>query len=156
MPKVSSVKLPSRSHLHQRIASADFIDCYRVQSNLRPRPAAEIITNFPAWVQVLLNFRGIVTAPFGLLKEGLDDVNKLGPFPVESENPYELIAGFNDKHLNFRIGVISDDGYVYLATWVHPHNTGGKLYLKSIMPFHILIARDALKRVGSCTDSVSQ
>ena len=36
-----------------------------------------------------------------------------------------------------------------LATWVHPHNRAGRLYLKAILPFHILIARDALARVGA-------
>jgi len=156
MPEISSVKLPTRSQLHRRMAPKDFIDCYCVHSNLPPRPAAEIITNFPTWVQALLNFRGVVTAPFGLSKEGPDAIDKLGPFPVESENEYELIAGFNDKHLNFRVSVISDDDCVYLATWVNPHNIGGRLYLQAIMPFHILIVRDALKRVHNSAELVRQ
>ncbi|MEM7636150.1 MAG: DUF2867 domain-containing protein, partial [Pseudomonadota bacterium] len=70
-------------------------------------------------------------------------------FPVETETARELIAGFNDKHLNFRVSVLSQDGRVFLATWVHPHNIGGRLYLKTILPFHILIARNALARVGA-------
>ncbi|MCG8696347.1 MAG: DUF2867 domain-containing protein [Minwuiales bacterium] len=36
---------------------------------------------------------------------------------------------------------------VFLATRVHPHNIAGRLYLRTILPFHILIARDALARV---------
>jgi len=71
----------------------------------------------------------------------------LGVFPVEIENSHELIAGFNDKHLDFRVSVISQDGQVFLATWVHPNNIGGQIYLKVILPFHILIARNALARV---------
>ena len=72
----------------------------------------------------------------------------MGPFPVESETETELIAGFNDKHLDFRVSVRSEGGLVSLATWVHPHNIGGRIYLAAIMPFHILIARDALARVA--------
>lgn len=43
------------------------------------------------------------------------------------------------------------DGRVYLAMWVHPHNIGGRLYLRLIMPFHVAISRDALTRVGAAT-----
>lgn len=145
--KVRLVELPKQSALHRRIESADFIDCYCVSSCLTPRKAAEIITSFPSWANMLLRLRGFVTAPFGLSNDGPDAEDKLGAFPVESETDYELIAGFNDRHLNFRVSVISNDGCVYLATWVHPHNIGGKLYLRAIMPFHIIIARNALKRV---------
>ncbi|MEM1300886.1 MAG: DUF2867 domain-containing protein, partial [Pseudomonadota bacterium] len=87
--------------------------------------------------------------------------NKLGLFPVEIETGDEIIAGFNDKHLDFRVSIMARDGGVYLATWVHTHNFGGRLYLATIMPFHILIARNALARVASTgmglrpTDSVA-
>lgn len=147
MSKVTLVDLPEKSQLHKRKAPTDFIDCYCVASKLGPRQAAEIITSFPAWAEMLVRLRGILTAPFGLSNDGPDAADKLGAFPVESENDYELIAGFDDKHQDFRVSVISDNNHVYLATWAHPHNLGGKLYLRAIMPFHIVIARDALKRV---------
>ena len=88
-----------------------------------------------------------MTAPFGLSNDGPSAPDKIGAFPVELETEHEIIAGFNDKHLDFRVAVLSLSNHVYLATWVHPHNIGGKLYLKAIMPFHILIARNALARV---------
>ena len=98
---------------------------------------------------MLLQIRRLVTAPFGLSSDGPDAEDKVGVFPVESETECELVAGFDDKHLNFRVSVMSLDGRVYLGTWVHPHNLGGRLYLRAIMPFHILIARNALSRVAS-------
>lgn len=52
------------------------------------------------------------------------------------------------SHLNFRVSVVSRNETVYLATWVHPHNIGGRVYLRCILPIHIVIARDALKRVA--------
>ena len=149
MSKVASTELPARSLLKERIASKDFLDCYSVTSSLAPRRAAEIITEFPEWAGFLLGIRRIVTAPFGLLADGPEAEDKLGPFPVEFENDHELIAGFDDKHLDFRVSVISQSGKVYLATWVHPHNIGGKIYLATIMPFHILISRNALGRVAA-------
>jgi len=147
MSNVQLVELPGHSQLHQRIEPSDFIDCYCVESNLTPRDAAAVITSFPAWAQMLMRIRGVLTAPFGLSNDGPEAEDKIGAFPVELENDHELIAGFNDKHLEFRVCVMAYEGCVYLATWVHTHNIYGRLYLRTIMPFHILIARNALERV---------
>ncbi|MEL7213404.1 MAG: DUF2867 domain-containing protein [Pseudomonadota bacterium] len=148
---VRSAALPSDSVLWSRVTSQDFLDCFAVRAVTTPRIAAEIITEFPKWARGLLQIRGIIVAPFGLSQDGPEAVDKVGPFPVESETDHELIAGFNDKHLDFRVSVIAKEGCVSLATWVHVHNLGGRLYLNAIMPFHILIARDALRRVAVAT-----
>ena len=144
---VTKCELPPRSALHQRRSGTDFLDCYCVSAVATPRRASLIITNFPGWAGFLLKIRRLVTAPFGLSNDGPDALDKVGPFPVESETDQELIAGFDDKHLEFRVSVLSFDGRVYLATWVHPHNIAGHAYLATILPFHVLIARDALARV---------
>ncbi|MEM9104776.1 MAG: DUF2867 domain-containing protein [Pseudomonadota bacterium] len=145
---VTATALPANSVLHERIGKADFLDCYRVDAMMSPRRAAEIITEFPAWVRLLVVLRNALTAPFGLSRNGPPAKDKIGFFPVESETTSELIAGFNDRHLDFRISVLSEKGQVFLATWVHPHNVGGRLYLKTILPFHVLISRNALARVA--------
>ena len=144
---VAATDLPAESRLHVRVAPGDFLDCYVVSSDLSPRAAADIITEFPGWARWLMHVRRILTAPFGLMNDGPVAKDKVGIFPVESEDDRELIAGFNDRHLNFRVSVVSRDGQVFLATWVHPHNLGGRLYLRTILPFHIMIARNALARV---------
>ncbi len=144
---VFETNLPEESALHARVAPGDFLDCYKVQCTVSPRRAAEVITNFPEWARFLLSIRRLITTPFGLSNDGPPADDKIGPFPVEWETDRELIAGFDDRHLDFRISVLSQDRHVYLATWVHTHNLGGRLYLRAIMPFHILIARNALKRV---------
>ncbi len=147
--KVLTTNLPAESVLNTRVSPTDFLDCYTVNSFLPVRRAAEIITSFPRWVRALLFLRKVLTAPFGLSNDGPHAADKIGPFPVEIETPNELVAGFDDKHLDFRVSVISQDGRVFLATWVHPHNFGGSIYLNCILPFHILIARDALNRVAA-------
>lgn len=149
MAKVSTVDLPATSMLYARIAPKDFVDCYSVGSSMDPRRAAEIITDFPGWAQFLLSIRKVVTAPFGLSNDGPVASDKVGVFPVETETNTEIVAGFNDKHLNFRVSVISEGGRVYLGTWVRTHNIGGQIYLAAIMPFHIAISRNALARVAA-------
>ncbi|CAN0604163.1 unnamed protein product, partial [Ectocarpus sp. 12 AP-2014] len=122
LSKVTATQLPAESDLHARKSAKDFLDCYSVASDLSPREAADVITAFPGWARFLLLIRRIVTAPFGLSNDGPEAVDKVGIFPVESDTPRELIAGFDDRHLEFRVSVMSQEGRVYLATWVHPHN----------------------------------
>lgn len=149
MNKVIKTELPQDSLLRHRIQPSDFVDCYSVPSNLSPRQATNIVTDFPDWARLLVKIRNSVVSKFGLSSDGPEASDKVGFFPVESENDHELIAGFDDKHLDFRVSVISQNGRVFLSTWVHPHNIGGKIYLKTILPFHILIVRNALVRVQS-------
>lgn len=147
-PTVTKTELPAPSRLHARVGPGDFLDCYATRSDLSASAAAEIITAFPGWAQGLVVLRNVMMAPFGLMKDGPETADKVGFFPVEYRSARELIAGFDDKHLDFRVSVFSDAGQVSLATWVHPHNIGGRLYLKAILPFHILIVRNALARVA--------
>lgn len=154
MHLVETSQLPAESALHGFVEKGDFLDCFSTYSDLGARDAAEIITKFPAWVQMLLVLRGALTAPFGLSQEGPEAADKIGPFPVEQSSDTEVIAGFDDRHLNFKVSVTAINGRVSLATWVHPHNIGGKIYLAAIMPFHILVARNALARVANASPAV--
>ncbi len=145
---VNKVELPASSRLNDFINADDFLDCYAVESSLSPRDAAEIALSFPWWVRCLMTLRNILVKPFGLTTEADDAREKLGIFPLDSETENELIAGFNDKHLEFRLSVLSHEGRIHLATWVKTHNLGGRLYLAAVMPFHIVIIRSALNRVA--------
>jgi len=145
---VTATPLPDSSDLHPRIGPNDFLDCYCVESDMAPREAAEIITIFPGWAQALSVLRNVLVKPIGLKTEAPTDTDCVGIFPVESQSDTEVIAGFDDSHLNFRVSVLSQGGKLFLATWVHRNNLFGRMYLATIMPFHILIARDALVRVA--------
>ena len=145
---VRAIPLPAGSRLAAYFGQGDFLDCYAAPAWIEPRRAAEIVVSFPGWARMLLAVRRLLTAPFGLSNDGPEAVDKLGPFPVEIETEDEIVAGFDDRHLNFRVSVMSRDGRVSLATWVRPHNLAGRAYLAAIMPFHILIARDAVARVS--------
>jgi hypothetical protein len=76
----------------------------------------------------------------------------IGIFPILSETPDRLIAGFNDSHLDFRVVVdVAASGTtrnVTATTLVLTHNWLGRTYLAIIMPFHRLIVPALLRQVA--------
>ena len=145
------------------LAGAQFADAFRVtvaDTSLDARGAAErIFSRNPRWVQSLLDLRNAIVAPFGLKTSGADGVSTqgmtqgmIGLFPVLSETPERLIAGFNDHHLDFRVVVdvapAKAGQQVTATTLVLTHNLLGRTYLAIILPFHRLIARTLLRQVA--------
>lgn len=137
--------LPPASSLWILHRPGDFLDCYSVSSTLSPREAATRGLALPGWAAALFRLRNALFRPFGL-KTGEPD---RPIFPIYLETHDEIILGTDDKHLNFRIGVIRQDGRLYMSTWVHPHNLWGRAYLRLLMPFHILISRGAVARMAT-------
>jgi hypothetical protein len=142
------------------LAGAQFADAFRVTvsgAKLDARAAAErIFSRMPRWVEMLLDLRNAIVTPFGLKTSAEDEAKAggmVGMFPVLSETPGQLIAGFNDHHLDFRVVVDvapldgSRDQKVTATTLVLTHNRLGRIYLAAIMPFHRLITRSMLGQV---------
>ena len=140
------------------LAGAQFADAFRVtvaDVGLDARGAAErMFSRNPRWVQSLLDLRNAIAAPIGLKTSGANDATPqgmIGLFPVLSETPQRLIAGFNDHHLDFRVvvDVLPAGGAkeVTATTLVLTHNWFGRAYLTAIMPFHRMIAKTLLKQV---------
>lgn len=146
-PAVTAIPLPPGSLLAALHRPGDFLDCYACPSSLPPREAARIAALLPGWAAVLLRLRNALVAPFGLVG-ARPDTGDFGPFPLVAETPRELVLGFDDRHLDFRLSVMAAAGQVSLATWVRTHNAGGRAYLALVMPFHRLIVRNAVARVG--------
>ncbi len=152
MPQVHASPLPPTSALHAQHAPGDFIDTYATLSDLSPRAAAEIIGTFPGWVQALVRLRGVLVRPFGLMADAPESAaDTVGIFPLVAQTEYEVLSGFDDKHLNFLVSVCRHGGKIHLSTWVRPHNLGGRAYLALIMPFHIAVARNAMRRVAEAS-----
>ena len=139
------------------LAGAQFIDAYRVAVDgaaLDARKAAErMFARGPRWIEALVRLRNLVVAPFGLKTSGEGEPatgGMIGIFPVVSETPERLVAGFNDHHLDFRVVVdVTAKGggqEVTTTTLVLTHNWLGRTYLV-IMPFHRLIARAMLQQI---------
>ena len=142
------------------LAGAQFADAYGIAVDggaLDARLAAErMITRQPAWAEALLSLRNILVRPFGLKTSGAGATPArpmIGIFPIESETPDRLVAGFNDRHLDFRfvvdVATSGDRQQVTATTLVRTHNRLGRTYLMLILPFHRLIVRAMLRQVAA-------
>jgi hypothetical protein len=95
-----------------------------------------------------------MVAPFGLKTSapaGASDL--IGIFPIVSQTPGRLVAGFDDRHLDFRVVIdvasTACGQRVTATTLVLTHNLLGRVYLAIILPFHRLIARRMLRQVAA-------
>jgi hypothetical protein len=149
MTQVRTDTLPRASSLWSLHQPGDFLDCYSVATTLSPRQAAERGFVNKGWVKGLLALRTILVRPFGLKSGAAPGTPSVAIFPICKENGQELVLGLDDKHLDFRIGLIRAQGRIYMSTWVHPHNRWGRAYLRLVMPFHILISRRAVARMAT-------
>jgi hypothetical protein len=142
------------------LAGAQFRDAFSVVVDgtaLDARHAAEkMLGRSPRWIEGLLALRNFLVSPFGLKKPvstGTATTDTIGIFPVVSEAPGRLVAGLNDKHLDFRVVVdIAPFGHgqrVTATTLVLTHNRLGRAYLAVIWPFHWLVVRALLRQVAA-------
>jgi hypothetical protein len=138
------------------IERADFSDAYRAP--LR-RPEAGVIEIFfaifahrPVWMTLLLIARNKVAGLAGLEAPTTSEIlkiekrdryivgQKIGPWPIFFLGPDELIAGRDNKHMDFRLSIMKvRDGNgpgVVVSTLCTVHNRFGRYYLSSIVPFH--------------------
>jgi hypothetical protein len=142
------------------LAGAQFSDAFRITVDgaaLDARCAAEkMLGRSPRWIEMLLALRNRLVRPFGLKtgaprQTGRSDI--IGIFPIVSQTPDRLVAGFNDKHLDFRVVIdVARSGHgqcVTATTLVVTHNLLGRIYLAIIMPFHRLVVRAMLRQVAA-------
>jgi hypothetical protein len=149
--------VPSESVLGKAlIERADFRDAYRAP--LR-RPEAGVIEIFfaifahrPVWMNLLLIARNKVAGFAGLETPTTSEIlnmekrdryivgQKIGPWPIFFLDPDELVAGRDNKHMDFRLSIMKvrdgDGPSVVVSTLCMVHNHFGRYYLSSITPFH--------------------
>lgn len=147
--------LPSGSALRgDAIRNAYFHDSYRVPL---ARPELGIVDIFfalfghtPLWMKILLIVRN--AAACGLDAPTVREImkpevrcaysvgEKIGPWPIFFIADNEVVAGRNNKHLDFRLSVLrameGDTASVVVSTICTVHNVHGKIYLCLIVPFH--------------------
>ena len=146
MSKVIKASLPSQSLLQAYLEPDDFLDYYRCETAMDVEQAAKQAMDFPFWVNWLMRIRNIAVMPFGL-RTDLSDGETIGFFPIVTRNDNEIVLGFDDKHLDFRISILTDGSHAYGSTWVRRNNRLERFYLALIMPFHILIMRNTIGRI---------
>jgi hypothetical protein len=144
---------------HALLSSAQFIDAYSIaidDAALDARRAAEkMLARGPRWIAALLALRNYLVTPFGLKTSAPNETDAsdiVGIFPIVSQSPDRLVAGFDDHHLDFRVVVdVAACGHgqrVTATTLVRTHNLLGRTYLAIILPFHRLVVRALLRQVA--------
>ncbi len=146
------------------LAGAQFIDAFSIElagKALDARHAAErMLDSSPLWIEALTRLRNLLVAPFGLKTSGKNEMpprETVGLFPILTQTPDRLVAGFNDKHLDFRVVVdvanseadTAPSQQVTATTLVKTHNLFGRCYLAVILPFHRVIVRAMLRKVAA-------
>jgi hypothetical protein len=96
----------------------------------------------PLWIRALMGLRN------GLVRlVGLKPARSRG-FPILCETPREVVMGFDDRHLDFRIVVAVAGGFATVSTLVRWHNAWGRAYLAAVLPFHRAIAARMIESVA--------
>ncbi|MFT6604994.1 MAG: hypothetical protein ACJA2X_000170 [Halocynthiibacter sp.] len=144
---VHKATLPPKSALWLIFQPEDYMDCYACASALAPEQAAHELAKMPKWVAGLMKLRNAAVRPFGLRTKATS-APSIGIFPILIQSKDEMVLGHDDRHLDFKISVLRDRGEIHLATLVKPHNLAGRAYLAAIMPFHKLIVKTAVRRMG--------
>ncbi len=122
-----------------------FVDAYRV-----PAPPGidaveatrRAFARGPAWVRALIALRNRLGRVVGLKPA------PPGGFPVVRQSADEVVLGFDDRHLDFRVVVAIAGGFATVTTIVRWHNAWGRAYLATIMPFHRAIAARMIEGVA--------
>src|SRR5882762_2491827 len=111
-----------------------------------------IFAHHPLWMKLLLIVRNKAASLAGLdaptaseilhadIKDRYVVGGKIGVWPIFSLSEDEVVAGRNNKHLDFRVSVLKlpdgDGSSVVVSTVCTAHNLSGKLYLFFVVPFH--------------------
>lgn len=153
-PAACLCELPPESRLRASLPRIDYLDSFSVRLSHPDSDLIEIyvtiLDNLPAAFKRLLVIRSALVRPFGIsgvssaeLSQPIDTRrayavgDKLGRWTLFQKNADELIAGADDKHLDFRVSLFRDGSErVVLSTAVMTHNAFGRFYLASILPFH--------------------
>ena len=158
------VEIPPEVDAGPLLSGAQFIDSFRIEmpsQHIDARGAAErMFLKSPRWIETLLSLRHIIVAPFGLKTSGHHENpprETIGLFPVLTQTPDRLVAGFNDKHLDFRVVIdvapaatsLNSRQQVTATTLVRTHNRFGRIYLAVITPFHRLIVPAMLRKIAA-------
>jgi hypothetical protein len=155
--QITECDVPAGSVLSRElISNAYFHDCYRAPLTRRELGIVEIFFalfgHTPRWMKLLLIARNAAARLAGLeaptvaeiMKPTVRDTysvgDKIGPWPIFFIGDNEIVAGRDNKHLDFRLSVLKavdgDAASVVVSTICTVHNLFGKIYLFFIVPFH--------------------
>lgn len=149
--------VPSGSALSRElIGNAHFHDSYRAPLARLELGIVDIFFalfgHTPLWMKLLLIVRNAAARLAGLeaptvaeimrpkVRESYSVGDKIRPWPIFFIGDNEIVAGRDNRHMDFRLSVLkATDGdamSVVVSTICTVHNAFGKIYLFFIIPFH--------------------
>jgi hypothetical protein len=149
--------LPAGSALSRdTIGNAYYHDSYRVPLTREGLGIVEVFFalfgHTPIWMKLILVVRNAAARAVGLEAPTVAEImkpaakreyrvgEKIGPWPIFFIADHEIVAGRDNRHLDFRVSVLKavDGGAtsVVVSTVRSVHNVFGKIYLFFIVPFH--------------------
>lgn len=167
MTKARPVPMPSNSTLAPLYAGADLLDAFAIRLPAGASNDLEVLARAAFerqawWIRALTRLRDVVMATVGVKTSravGLAAAARgpvIGFFPVLSKNATELVVGEDDWHLDFRVTIqlradAANGRELVAATVVHCHNRLGRIYLRTIAPFHRVIVPASLEQAAKAT-----
>jgi Protein of unknown function (DUF2867) len=157
MTVITECDIPAGSLLdRQAIQSAYFRDSYSIPLRDEDMDVATIFFavfgHHPGWAKGALIIRNRIAGWFGLdvpadttilrpvQKAHYQVGESIGPWPIYALSRRELVAGRDNRHLDFRLSLLktgtADAPRVVVSTICNVHNLFGKIYLFFIVPFH--------------------
>lgn len=149
--------LPANSALDRALVDdAFFTDSYLVPLTHHAASMVDIFFavfgHHPIWLKIILLLRHRIGAWFGLKAASTAALlnpsraesyclgQNIGPWPIYFIGDDELIAGRDNRHLDFRLSVLKhgtgQSAFVVVSTVCRTHNWFGRAYLRLIAPFH--------------------
>ena len=162
MDSINKSSLPSVSKINKFIDRNDYEDCYSFTIPNNTKSIQElyisIFSSAPKWGDKLMTLRNKIVHLFGLKTEMTKNLDsqfevgdKIGIFTIYDIQENEIIAGENDKHLDFRVSIlriVNKETKVFVSTLVQYHNWFGKLYFFIVKPFHKIVVKSLIKKAA--------
>jgi hypothetical protein len=152
---MTACAFPATSRLSAQLGRAHYHDAYEAPLRRPELTIAQlyvaILGHLPWWARTLIIARNSVVAPFGLrtapiarvwqpeIKDRYEPGDRIVRFVLYSQDGDEIVAGGDDKHLDFRVSVLrlrDDTEKVVVSTIIFVHNAFGRAYLRAVLPFH--------------------
>ena len=158
--RITLTKIPPTSRYRDFIESIHYYDAF-VATGIDPditiqEVYIQIFSDTPTWIKTLMKIRNKIVSIFGINTdiEGSDigkatfEIGSLvGMFRIFYIDEEEIIAGEDDKHLDFRVSVLKHQNTVTVSTFVTYNNAFGKLYMFFIAPMHKIIVKRMMRRL---------
>jgi len=166
---IAPCALPTNTALERElIESAFFTDSYSVSLTHVNSSVVDIFFavfgHHPIWLKAILLARHHVGSWFGLKGASSAQLmnpiraasyragENIGPWPIYFIGEGELVAGRNNRHLDFRLSVLKagtgQRPSAIVSTVCRAHNWIGRMYLRAVAPFHVWGVQRLLRKAS--------